>query len=373
MKAAGVFGGNGTSSDASVDADGQVVAFDSQATSLLDSGYVNPGQTYVYDATGAAPVIQDITVDPNGDPGYSYYNLGQPSISSDGSKVAFVSTALLVPLPSGLYFPGYQQVYLRDRTAATTQLITQDVADDGYLGANGLRLRAGAQRRRRHGGLQTPPAISSPRRRPATSIRSTPPTWRPGSRSGVHLGRRVDGGEQQLLLAAGLGRRRDGDVLVLRHQPHQHARQQLRARPVRRPIGGDHRRLRHPGRGGLGHDGLCLHGDALDAQRGDRDGGLCHPGHRRHLARRRDRRRGRDRLPRHVRDRHLRPGTDDRDDRCLGLGNTTPEPTKVFGVVLSDPSAGRSPPGRPSAPSSTTTLCCRSPTRPRCRATATRP
>ncbi len=118
--------GNGPSSTPSISANGRFVAFVSQATNLLAPGTpaVPVGQQiYVRDRqTGLTSLVSvDNNVAPNPGTGVS----SAPSISADGRYVAFVSLAtdLLAPGPA---VPAGQQIYVRDRQTGLTSLVSVD-------------------------------------------------------------------------------------------------------------------------------------------------------------------------------------------------------------------------------------------------------
>lgn len=88
----------------------------------------NTYQVYLYEvATGD---IEIVSVDANGDPGSS--DSYESSISSDGSRVAFTSTAGLVAEDAGSDW----DVYLYDRTTDALRLLSESA--DGSTSADGF-------------------------------------------------------------------------------------------------------------------------------------------------------------------------------------------------------------------------------------------
>jgi len=117
---------NGDSYDPSISDDGSVVAFTTVASSILDVVGGSGEQQVV--AVEIAPNEAEpgtsylIAADDAGDPGND--TSAQPSISADGTKVAFTSISTnLVP---GVGNGSTSHVYLRDRTAGTTTLVSAD-------------------------------------------------------------------------------------------------------------------------------------------------------------------------------------------------------------------------------------------------------
>ena len=118
--------GNGVSSTPSISADGRFVAFVSQATNLLAPGTpaIPAGQQiYVRDRqTGQTSLVSvDNSVAPIAGNGVS----STPSISADGRFIAFMSlsTNLLAP---GIPAVSGQQIYIRDRQVNQTSLVSAD-------------------------------------------------------------------------------------------------------------------------------------------------------------------------------------------------------------------------------------------------------
>ena len=119
--------GNGVSSTPSISADGRFVAFVSQATNLLAPGIpaIPAGQQiYVRDRqTGQTSLVSvDNNVAPIAGNGVS----STPSISADGRFVAFVSQATNLLAPGTPAIPAGQQIYVRDRQTGQTSLVSVD-------------------------------------------------------------------------------------------------------------------------------------------------------------------------------------------------------------------------------------------------------
>ena len=108
--------GDGISSDPAISADGRFVAFVSQSANLVAG--VSGQQVYLRDRqTGQTTLI---SLNSSGATSGGLDN-NAPTISSDGQFIAFVSNATnLVTGVSG------QQIYLRDRVAGTTTLISKN-------------------------------------------------------------------------------------------------------------------------------------------------------------------------------------------------------------------------------------------------------
>lgn len=112
-------GAGGGSYDPSLDADGSVVAFDSSANNLIGPGVDTNGarDVFMYDTVG--PTMQRVSVDSTGVQvnGGSY----NPSVSADGTKIAFQSDASnLIATDTN----GATDVFLRDLTAGTTTRVS---------------------------------------------------------------------------------------------------------------------------------------------------------------------------------------------------------------------------------------------------------
>ncbi|RFA17004.1 hypothetical protein B7R22_01505 [Subtercola boreus] len=123
-------GGNGDSEWSSISADGSRVAFQSAATNILPG--LATTDTQVYIAQNATdPAIQlgsarqgvGITL-PNDDSTH-------PSLSGDGQSVAFVSAASDITAKAG---NGQTQIYLRSLSASTTSLLSYTARDRNEFG-----------------------------------------------------------------------------------------------------------------------------------------------------------------------------------------------------------------------------------------------
>ncbi len=114
--------GNGLSDFPSLNANGQIVGFQSTATNLTSTPLPSsggPNKAYIYDRN--TQMAEMVSVDNSGaaQPG----NAIKPSVSDDGRYVAFASEADLSGPPSGTAeeTTTVQQVWVRDRTAGTTK------------------------------------------------------------------------------------------------------------------------------------------------------------------------------------------------------------------------------------------------------------
>jgi Tol biopolymer transport system component len=117
--------GNDSSGRPSVDGDGNLVAFDSNATKLVDHDGNHQMDVFVRDrAAGTTERISVSSDEKQGDGGSN-----SPSISDDGRYVAFISTSTnLVPGDTN----GTNDVFVRDLVAGTTEL--ESVSSDGTIG-----------------------------------------------------------------------------------------------------------------------------------------------------------------------------------------------------------------------------------------------
>jgi hypothetical protein len=115
---------NGQSDNASVSADGRFVAFYSNSTNL--PGNDAYGDVYVHDRrTGKTRLVSKTStgVPADGDSNY-------PSLSGDGSRVAFYSDADNLPGPDA-----YNNVYVHDLATGKTRLVSK-TSSGGHLNAS---------------------------------------------------------------------------------------------------------------------------------------------------------------------------------------------------------------------------------------------
>jgi len=122
--------GNGDSVDAAISADGLVVAFESDATNLIDGDGNSARDVFVWSANDRDGGVQRVSVSSTGAEGNSTSD--QASLSADGSVVAFSSGAST--LSDGVDGINTINVYRRDLVAGTTTLISVDGAGTGVGG-----------------------------------------------------------------------------------------------------------------------------------------------------------------------------------------------------------------------------------------------
>jgi WD40 repeat protein len=130
---------NGGSSWPVIDAAGQVVAFQSSATNLVANDMNHADDIFVHDRSSGATEL--VSLRTSGVQGNA--DSQSPSISADGRRVAFQSFAR--NLVSG-DTNGSNDVFLRDRAAATTSRMSVDssgvegnnASNNGAISANGL-------------------------------------------------------------------------------------------------------------------------------------------------------------------------------------------------------------------------------------------
>ena len=118
-------GGNATSGTASISADGSKIAFSSRATDLI-TGVTTNGEynLYLYDIASATTTL--ITTGPSGIGGDS--SSSDASLSADGNKIAFESNAK--DLIAGIMPNYWDNIYLYDVASATTTLVTTGIPSD---------------------------------------------------------------------------------------------------------------------------------------------------------------------------------------------------------------------------------------------------
>ncbi|MCM3875275.1 MAG: hypothetical protein NEA02_02535, partial [Thermoanaerobaculia bacterium] len=123
--------GNGESDSASLSDDGRFVAFSSRATNLVPAAGAGPSNIYLFDR--ASGTVRLVSATPAGHTasGFSYL----PTISPDGSRVAFLSDAPdLVPGFAAPPFPTAQS-FLFTRATGAVQLAT-GAAGSATAGSN---------------------------------------------------------------------------------------------------------------------------------------------------------------------------------------------------------------------------------------------
>jgi Tol biopolymer transport system component len=116
---------DGPSSAPSISADGRYVAFDSSASNLVEGDTNRAADVFRRDRTTSTTVLVSVTVAGAPATGSS----GQAAISADGRMVAFASTAAdLVAMQGGVVpaavIRGASEVYIRDVEAADTVLVS---------------------------------------------------------------------------------------------------------------------------------------------------------------------------------------------------------------------------------------------------------
>jgi Tol biopolymer transport system component len=125
-------GGNGPSTGPSISADGTKVAFASDARNLGVPDTNGTTDVFVRDTTtGSITLVSINRQGTNSGNGPSF----SPRISADGTKVAFLSSATnLQPLP----LTGDMWVYVRDLTTGTTTVATVNAAGTAAAGLNDI-------------------------------------------------------------------------------------------------------------------------------------------------------------------------------------------------------------------------------------------
>jgi Tol biopolymer transport system component len=112
----------------SLSADGKVVAFESQATNLDPADVNGQDSIFVRNLQTGKTVLASRANGMAGAGANAY--AGAPSLSGDGTKVAFESDAAIDPNDTG----NHRDVYVRDLTAGTTKLLSQrgGTSGNGY-------------------------------------------------------------------------------------------------------------------------------------------------------------------------------------------------------------------------------------------------
>ena len=121
--------GNGASIDGRISADGKFVAFSSKATNLISDDVNGKEDVFIRDLQ--AGTTSCISVNSQGD--HTYENAANPTVSADGRFVAFQSYAgNLVPDDD----KSFEDVFLRDRLNGTTTLISRSSSGAAATGGN---------------------------------------------------------------------------------------------------------------------------------------------------------------------------------------------------------------------------------------------
>ena len=131
---------NGMSFACSMDitSDGRMVAFGSDASNLVLDDTNGSGDIFVRDRSAGTTIRANLTDDDEEITGDFYGLPGVPSISEDGTKVAFVSIGQITSNEPTYAF----QVYLRDLVAGTTTLISASATGVGGDSDSGYCLNA---------------------------------------------------------------------------------------------------------------------------------------------------------------------------------------------------------------------------------------
>ncbi|MDX2245013.1 MAG: DUF4347 domain-containing protein [Leptolyngbyaceae cyanobacterium bins.302] len=125
VNSANTGGGNQGSTQASISEDGRYVAFLSSATNLIAGGSNGGRQVFVRDLQSGT--TQQVSVDSNEIQAFSYESAFQAAISGNGQYVVFTSYASLAPIDTN----GDRDVYVRDLAAGTTSLISMNQSNTG--------------------------------------------------------------------------------------------------------------------------------------------------------------------------------------------------------------------------------------------------
>ncbi|WP_216364021.1 TolB family protein [Subtercola boreus] len=127
-----VLGGNENSNTPSISADGSLVAFQSGANNLVNG--LTPTTYQVYLASNAVdPMVRLVSARNGTASGLPDGAAVQPSISGDGATVVFVSGSSDLAGVSGA---GNGQIYARSLATATTRLLTLDRSNASVAGDN---------------------------------------------------------------------------------------------------------------------------------------------------------------------------------------------------------------------------------------------
>ena len=107
---------NGTSTRPALDGVGNLVVFDSSATNLVAGDTNQSLDVFVHDRTTGTTVRVSVSSEEAQSPDGGH----SPSISDDGRFVAFVSTSALIPEDAN----GAEDIYVRDLVAGTTERVS---------------------------------------------------------------------------------------------------------------------------------------------------------------------------------------------------------------------------------------------------------
>ncbi|MGH2692198.1 MAG: TolB family protein, partial [Actinomycetota bacterium] len=152
LASGGVNGGSGIidafgNSAPSLSADGRYVVFATNPGYLGALGTIDPPAVYLFDRDTGATERIDVSSDE--EPAIGHVMSASPSITADGRYVAFQSDAPNLDRTLPNLTPGgsrYPDVYVRDRVAGTTELVSIPV-DGGPRLANSLQPRISADGR----------------------------------------------------------------------------------------------------------------------------------------------------------------------------------------------------------------------------------
>jgi Calx-beta domain/Domain of unknown function (DUF4214)/WD40-like Beta Propeller Repeat len=117
--------GNGRSDSQVLSADGKLIAFESDASNLVSGDTNFNSDVFVFDETANAGAGAITLVSVNGSGTVGNGSSGQPSISSDGNRIAFQSFASNLAAPDS---NTTGDIFVRDRAAGTTTLVSINAA-----------------------------------------------------------------------------------------------------------------------------------------------------------------------------------------------------------------------------------------------------
>ncbi len=130
-------GANGDSDQPTISGDGRFIAFRSAATNLVAGDLLGFNDIFVRDMTGTSFELVSVTTLGAQADGPS----DQPTISADGSRIVFASTAPNLAVPGA---PSLN-IYLRDRSAGSTTLLNSGPSGVSNLAATRPRLSKNGQ------------------------------------------------------------------------------------------------------------------------------------------------------------------------------------------------------------------------------------